>query len=209
METADVVVVGAGANGTSTAYHLAKSGVQNVTVVERGHLAAGATGKSGALVRMHYTNEPETRLAVESFKYFESWSEVVGGDCGLQPVGLFVFTPPEHYADLEANVAMQREIDPSVCLGGRSHAQCRLAADHRGADGVRWALLHDRRQRHLVQDQSGDRPLPQRAGHDRAEHNGRPDAVPGQPVRRGRALDRRAQLRRRRAGDHLALAGTQ
>jgi sarcosine oxidase, subunit beta len=136
METADVVVVGAGANGTSTAYHLAKAGVTNVTVVERGHLAAGATGKSGALVRMHYTNEPETRLAVESFKYFESRSEVVGGDCGLQPVGLFVFMPPEHYADLEANVAMQREvgaeayllsadeareIDPSVYLGDVTH----------------------------------------------------------------------------------------
>jgi len=32
-------------------------------VVERGHLAAGATGKSGALVRMHYTNDAESTLA--------------------------------------------------------------------------------------------------------------------------------------------------
>jgi glycine/D-amino acid oxidase-like deaminating enzyme len=35
METADVVVIGAGANGTSTAFHLAKAGVKRVVVVER------------------------------------------------------------------------------------------------------------------------------------------------------------------------------
>lgn len=116
METADVVVIGAGANGTSTAFHLARAGVGNVVVVEKSHLGAGATGKSGALVRMHYTNEPETRLAVESFKYFENWGEMVGGDCGLNQIGLFVFTPPDHYDDLEANVGMQREVGAETYL---------------------------------------------------------------------------------------------
>jgi sarcosine oxidase subunit beta len=71
MKTADVVIVGAGVNGASTAFHLAKAGMRNVVVVERHHVAAGATGKSGALVRMHYTNEPETRLALESLRYFQ------------------------------------------------------------------------------------------------------------------------------------------
>lgn len=132
MATADVVIVGGGANGTSTAFHLAKAGVKNIVVVERSHLGGGATGKSGALVRMHYTNEPETRLAVGSYEYFKNWDDAVGGDCGFQPVGLLVFTPPEHREDLEANVAMQREVganthiisaedakelDPSVWVG--------------------------------------------------------------------------------------------
>jgi glycine/D-amino acid oxidase-like deaminating enzyme len=93
METADVVVIGAGANGTSTAFHLAKAGVKRVVVVERQYLGSGATGKSGALVRMHYTNEPEVRLAFESLKYFQHWQDMVGGDCGFQPLGLLVFTP--------------------------------------------------------------------------------------------------------------------
>ena len=34
----------------------------------------GATGKSGALVRMHYTNEHESRLAIESLKIFREFS---------------------------------------------------------------------------------------------------------------------------------------
>ena len=80
--TADVVVIGGGANGTSTAFHLTLLGARNVVLLERRQLAAGATGKSGALVRMHYTNEAESRLAFESLKVFRNFGEVVGGDVG-------------------------------------------------------------------------------------------------------------------------------
>ena len=86
METADVIIVGAGANGTSTAFHLAKAGVKKIVVIERRYLGAGATGKSGAMVRTHYTNEPETRLAAVSLSCFQHWKEIVGGECGYHPV---------------------------------------------------------------------------------------------------------------------------
>ena len=66
--SAEVVVIGGGVNGTSTAFQLAKMGMTDVILVERRQLGAGATGKSGALVRMHYTNVPESMLAFESFK---------------------------------------------------------------------------------------------------------------------------------------------
>lgn len=109
-ETADIVVIGAGANGVSTAFHLAQMGAGRVVVVERWHLAAGATGKSGALVRTHYTNEPEMRMALESFKYFVNWNDMVGGDCDFRRVGLMTFARPEYTSHLEANVATQREL---------------------------------------------------------------------------------------------------
>src|SRR5437660_5791743 len=113
-------------------FHLARAGVQRVVVVERQYLGSGATGKSGALVRMHYTNEPEVRLAFESLQYFQHWKEMVGGDCGFQPLGLLVFTPPEYPEHLEANLSMMRrvgvntriispqvaqELDPFLCTG--------------------------------------------------------------------------------------------
>ena len=123
MDTADVVVIGAGANGASTAFHLAQARAGKVVVIERAHIAAGATGKSGALVRMHYTNEPETRLAVESLRYFAHWGELVGGDCGFRPVGLLVFTPPAYRHHLEANVAMQREVGAKAQLITPEQAQ--------------------------------------------------------------------------------------
>src|SRR4029450_14118328 len=85
--TADTVLIGGGPNGTSTAFHLACMGARNVRLLERRHLAAGATGKSGALVRMHYTNEHEARLALESLKIFRDFRNIVGGDCGFEPIG--------------------------------------------------------------------------------------------------------------------------
>jgi sarcosine oxidase subunit beta len=136
--TADVVVVGGGVNGLSLAFHLAREGAGRVVLLERRHLAAGATGKSGALVRTHYTNEPETRLAHESLKVFAHWSDVVGGECGFDPVGLVVFVAGRHAARLDANLAMHRsvgvdtrrvtaaelrDIDPDLRLG-ETEAAC-------------------------------------------------------------------------------------
>lgn len=109
-ETADVVVIGAGVMGASIAYHLAKAGVRNVVVVEKRFLAAGATGKSSGVVRMHYDNEPECRLAWASFAYFRDWAEVVGGDCGFRRTGFLRIVPRALQDRLRANVAMQQRV---------------------------------------------------------------------------------------------------
>lgn len=109
--TADVVVIGGGVNGTSTAYHLAKAGVKNVYLVERRQLGAGATGKSGALVRTHYTNVPESQLAFESLKVFRNFSEYTnGGDAGWDEPGFVQVVAPGYEDKLAANVAAQQAI---------------------------------------------------------------------------------------------------
>jgi len=110
MRAADVVVIGGGAIGASTAFHLTSLGVRNVCLVERRHLAAGATGKSGALVRMHYTNEAESRLAVESLKVFQDFDAIVGGSCGFEPVGFLQLVGPQYAEALRRNVARQRRL---------------------------------------------------------------------------------------------------
>jgi len=94
MRSADVVVIGGGVNGASTAFNLASLGVKRIILVERRHLAAGASGKSGSLVRMHYTNDAEARLAFESLKVFRDFSRIVGGDCGFQPIGFVQVVAP-------------------------------------------------------------------------------------------------------------------
>jgi sarcosine oxidase subunit beta len=109
-KTADVVVIGGGANGTSTAFHLTLLGARDVLLLERYQLAAGATGKSGALVRMHYTNEAESRLAFESLKVFRDFGAIVGGDCGFEPVGFVQLVGPLYAAALRRNVERQQRI---------------------------------------------------------------------------------------------------
>ena len=49
-------------------------------------------GRSSALVRMHYTNEAESRLAWESLKVFRDFANAVGGDCGFEAPGFVVCT---------------------------------------------------------------------------------------------------------------------
>ncbi len=110
MPSADVVVIGGGANGTSTAFHLATLGVRNVVLLERRHLAAGATGKSGSLVRMHYTNEVESRLAFESLQIFHNFEALVGGHCGFERVGFVQIVPRGYEQALAKNVERHRRI---------------------------------------------------------------------------------------------------
>jgi sarcosine oxidase, subunit beta len=118
--TADVVVVGGGVVGTSVAFHLCSRGVGRVVLCERRFLAAGATGKSGALVRMHYANEPEARLAVASLPYFQHWGDLVGaGSSGFVNTGMLRFVAPAHGGKLRANVTMLRRLGVNTSIVGR------------------------------------------------------------------------------------------
>jgi sarcosine oxidase subunit beta len=86
-------------------------------VLEKNFIASGATGRSSGLVRMHYDLEPESRLAWESFKYFNNWAEVVGGDCGFTRTGFLQFVRSEYNDQLRANVAMHQRIGiPSLLI---------------------------------------------------------------------------------------------
>ena len=108
-DTADIIIIGGGVQGVSLAFHLARRGV-NVVVLEKQHVAAGATGRSSGLVRMHYDTEVDSRLAWESFQVFCNWKELVGGECGFTRTGFFQIASIEQEAALKANVAMHQQI---------------------------------------------------------------------------------------------------
>jgi sarcosine oxidase, subunit beta len=109
MAGASVVVVGGGVMGCSIAFHLAERGV-DVLVLERGTVCSGMTARSGALVRMHYTNQPEARMALTGLNYFRDWRERVGGWCGFTVTGFVTLVGPDDAERLRRNVAMLRGI---------------------------------------------------------------------------------------------------
>jgi sarcosine oxidase subunit beta len=108
-ETADVIIIGAGIHGASLAFHLAERGVRPI-VLEKATVAAGATGRSSGMVRMHYDVEADARLAWRSLAYFADWEARVGGDCGFNNVGFLQMVGRPDLAALDANVAMQQRI---------------------------------------------------------------------------------------------------
>lgn len=109
MNTADVVIIGGGIMGASAAFRLAGRGVK-VTLVEKGFLASGSTGKSSAIIRQHYSNETTACMALYSLRVFQNFSEVVGGECGFAPCGFVALASAKDREGLIANVAMQQGV---------------------------------------------------------------------------------------------------
>lgn len=108
--SADFIILGAGIMGASIAFHLAQRGFKNVVVIEKDHAGQGASGRSSALVRMHYCFPPEVQLAVKSLEIFEHWKEIVGEPTELRKTGFVRLVPRQELDLLKANVAMQRKL---------------------------------------------------------------------------------------------------
>ena len=77
-KTADFLILGAGVMGASIAFQLAKRQAGRILVIDKDHVGRGGSGRSSALIRMHYSFPPEVQLAVESLKIFQNWQEIVG-----------------------------------------------------------------------------------------------------------------------------------
>ena len=106
--TADILIVGAGVMGASIAFHLSKRRAGRIIVLDKEHCGKGASGRSSALVRMHYSFAPEVQLAVKSLEIFENWKEVVGEAGEFRKTGFVRLVPGRELEALKQNVAMQR-----------------------------------------------------------------------------------------------------
>ncbi len=106
----DVVIIGAGVMGCSTAFHLARLNTR-VIVVEKGSIAYGMTKRSGGLVVTHYPLLAEARLALASLRYFQDWGNIVGGNCGYTQTGFVrVVSGDKQAADLSEHVSRLRSL---------------------------------------------------------------------------------------------------
>ncbi len=105
--TADILVLGGGVMGASAAFHLAQRRAGSVILLERGSISSGQTGRSSAVIRMHYAAEPMVRLALHSLRVFQQFDEVVGGPCGFTACGYVALTGEGDQEAFAHNVAMQ------------------------------------------------------------------------------------------------------
>lgn len=115
-KTAEVVVIGGGINGCCTAYYLAKRGVKNIVLVEKGHIASGPTGRSSGIVRQHYTQETLSAMARDSVAVWKNFDHEIGGDAGFVECGAVFFASPKDAKSLAKTVEMQQRIGIRVSL---------------------------------------------------------------------------------------------
>ncbi|MCW7942809.1 sarcosine oxidase subunit beta [Streptomyces hygroscopicus] len=110
--SADVVIIGGGVMGASTAFHLAEAGVKNIVVVERGELGCGSSGKPIGGVRAQFSDPLNIELGHRSLRAYQEFPHRPGADIKLDTVGyLFLLNSEQQASDFEAGVRLQNSLN--------------------------------------------------------------------------------------------------
>ena len=115
--TADVVIVGAGIMGVSTAYHLARRGAGRIVVVERDDVCSGSTALASGGIRHQYANRIGVELTRQSIETYERFEDEFGVDPNFRQHGyLILVTTEAEQAQAQRNVALQQSLGVDVRL---------------------------------------------------------------------------------------------
>jgi sarcosine oxidase subunit beta len=104
---ADVVIVGGGIIGASVAYYLAKRGVRDVLLLERGLMGEGSTGKCAGGIRTQFSTEVNVRFSLLSREVFDGFEAEFGVDPEFRQIGyLFLATDAHQWSVLQRNAVL-------------------------------------------------------------------------------------------------------
>jgi len=114
--TAEVVIIGGGCMGVSTAYYLSRLGIRDIVLVEREPmLGMGSTGRNAGGVRHQFSNESNVRLSIESIQLFERFADEVGYEIDFHQDGyLFLLSDEDHLSDFARSIDMQKRLGIEV-----------------------------------------------------------------------------------------------
>ena len=132
-DSAQVVVVGAGALGLCTAYHLTERGVTDVVVIERHHVAGASSGLSVGIIETQYLDPLAIQIRVESMRFFAGFER--SGALNITRNGYLRLGHRE--ADMEAfarSVELQRGLGVLDCRVLDRTDLARLIPDMRSDD---------------------------------------------------------------------------
>jgi glycine/D-amino acid oxidase-like deaminating enzyme len=127
---ADVVVIGAGALGLSTALHCAMSG-RSVAVVERHTAGSQASGRAAGLFKSVQADEPRTRLARRSITKAATFADWAGAPLAVARSGSFLIARTGPHREF-----LRRELEQSRRWGAdvREVTPAKLSYFHPGPD---------------------------------------------------------------------------
>ena len=171
----DVVIVGGGGHGLSTAYYLAtRHGITNVAVLEADYIASGNTGRNTTIIRANYGIPEAIRFYQHSLELYQGLEAETGVEILHQTKGIFWVAHTEmamrtERARCQMNTACGaktfmvtpaelKELVPQVDLSGGGRYPVLGASHHvEGAtarhDRVAWAFASGASQRgvHVIQ----------------------------------------------------------
>lgn len=132
--TAEVIIIGAGIMGCSTAHHLAERGMSDVVVIEKDLIGRGSTADAAGGIRMQFSTRANIELMRISIDYWENFEERFGQFINFRQQGyLFLLTSEDNVAEFKSNLDLQKsmgvparwvtpediaELNPAVNLDG-------------------------------------------------------------------------------------------
>lgn len=143
-QTADAVIVGGGVMGASTAYHLARRGIEKVVLLEREpYLGQMSTGQCAGGIRHQFSTELNIRLSIESIRMMERFPEELGQDLDLKFCGyIFLLTREEDLPAFRENVALQHRV--GIATTWLEPSDCADLVPEVDTDGVLAGTTYDR-----------------------------------------------------------------
>ena len=126
--TADIVIIGGGVMGASTAYHLARRGIKNIVLLEKEEFfGTGATGRCAGGVRYQFSTEINVRLSLESLPMLERFKEEIGQDVNYRQCGyLLIATNEQDARNFQRNVEMQNRLGVQTQLLSGEEVRARV-----------------------------------------------------------------------------------
>jgi sarcosine oxidase subunit beta len=146
----DVVVIGAGIIGASSAYHLAAAG-HTVTVLEaRSGYAEGSSGRSFASVRSQWADDLSIDLSWNSIRTYQRFEQEHGIDVGYRPTGYLLLWAEGVWARQLEAVDLQRRHGVPVEVLDPVAAQRFVAFETEGVAGTTFGPQDGRIDPHIA-----------------------------------------------------------
>lgn len=142
--TADVVIIGGGIMGASTAYHLAKRGHSNVVLIETGEMfGLGSTGLNAGGIRYQFATRVNIELSKVSIAMMERFGAEMDQEVGLRRCGyLFLLDSEPDVEQFRKNAALQNSLGiPTRVLDPEETAGLVPEVDVTGVIGASWCPL--------------------------------------------------------------------
>ena len=111
LETADIVVIGAGIMGASIAFQLTRQSDRRVVVVDERPPVGGMSGRTFGQIRQHYSNALMVEMAIRGFEVLNDWQAEVGvGDPGYVKLGYMLLVVEAQVEACRRNVDLGRQL---------------------------------------------------------------------------------------------------
>ena len=114
-QEADVVIIGSGIIGSSTAYHLGKMGCKGVVLLERHQIASGTTWHSAAQVRQLRSSKNLTQMVQHSTRVYANLEAETGLPTGWRQCGsISIATNQERLIHIQRQASLARAFDIEI-----------------------------------------------------------------------------------------------